>query len=262
MNKALLVVGMHRSGTSALTGALSILGVDIGEELLPAKSDENEKGFFELKEVHSFHERLLLSGGRTWDAPWPLAPSWLDRVATPSRKAELRGILERNFADSELWAVKDPRLCQLLPMWREVLTDLGVDPTVVHIVRQPEAVAASLARRDGFTGEKSGVLWLDQNAPAEHDSRGLQRVFVTYEGLLDSKMDAMEDLAARLNIAWPRDTRTTAAEIEDFLTRDLDHRGRSTSGQVREFGRWAEVVAALYRLLQDLSETGGSGDQG
>ncbi len=97
MKKALLVVGMHRSGTSALAGALSILGVDVGQDLLPARTGENDLGFFELKQVHSFHEHLLLSGGRTWDTPSPLTSSWLDRFATKSVKRELAGILQRNF---------------------------------------------------------------------------------------------------------------------------------------------------------------------
>ena len=260
MKKALLVVGMHRSGTSALAGALSILGVDVGEDLLPAKSGENERGFFELKEVHAFHDRLLLSGGRTWDTPWTLPPSWLDRFATPSSKAELIEILERNFADSNLWAVKDPRLCQLLPLWREVLADLGVDVVVIHIVREPGAVARSLANRNAFPAEKSGALWLDYNLTAENDSRGLQRAFVSYETLLDQKMATLEDLGAQLEIAWPRRANSIAADIEDFLTRDLDHTGKSSPSPAPGFGRWTEVVAELYELLRDLSVGGGRGE--
>jgi hypothetical protein len=259
MKKALLVVGMHRSGTSALAGALSLLGVDVGEDLLPAKIGENERGFFELKEVHSFHERLLLSGGRTWDTPSPLTQVWLDRFATPSTQAELVGILERNFSGSDLWAVKDPRLCQLLPLWRDVLTDLGVDLEVIHIVRDPAAVARSLANRDGFPAEKSGVLWLDHNLAAEHDSRGLRRALLTYEGLLDRKMDALEDLAAQLDITWPESTEATATAIESFLTRDLDHTGKSSPSPTPGFGRWTEVVTELDRLL---GESSGAGEGG
>ena len=261
MNKALLVVGMHRSGTSALTGALSILGVDIGTELLPAKSDENAKGFFELKEVHSFHERLLLSGGRTWDTPWPVTSSWLDRIATPSAKAELRGILERNFADSDLWTVKDPRLCHLLPLWREVLTDLAVDAAVIHIVREPAAVAASLAKRNGFTNDKSGLLWLEHNLAAEREGRGLQRAFLTYEDLIATKMGALEPLATELGVKWPNGEEETAADVETFLTRKLDHSSNRPSGQNREFDQGSDIVSGLDRLLRDLAATGEAGDE-
>ena len=259
MKKALLVVGMHRSGTSALAGALSILGVDVGQDLLPARSGENDLGFFELKEVHSFHERLLLSGGRTWDTPWPLTPSWLDRFATQSRKAELSGILKRNFADSDLWAVKDPRLCQLLPMWREVLADLGVDVAVIHIVRQPGAVATSLANRNDFSTDKSGALWLDHNLTAEQESRGLRRAFLTYEGLLERKMGALEQLATELGVVWPEGREST--EIEAFLTRDLDHSRDRSSEQHREFDKWTDTVSELRQLLHILSETGRSFDE-
>ncbi|MGB5550830.1 MAG: hypothetical protein WBO74_10085 [Thermoanaerobaculia bacterium] len=260
MKKALLVVGMHRSGTSALAGALSILGVDVGRDLLPARIGENDLGFFELKEVHSFHERLLLSGGRTWDSPWPLTTSWLDRFATPSFKAELASLLNRNFETSGLWGVKDPRLCQLLPMWRRVLSDLAVEVAVIHIVREPAAVAASLGKRDGFSSDKSGALWLDHNLAAERDSRGLRRAFLTYGDLIEKKMAGLEHLATELKIVWPKATASTESDIETFLTRDLDHARDPASEQKREFGRWTDSVSELRQLFHELSETGGSFD--
>lgn len=260
MKKVLLVVGMHRSGTSALAGALSILGVDVGEDLLPAKSGENERGFFELKEVHNYHDRLLMSGGRTWDSPWPLTSSWLDRFATPSSKTELRDILQRNFADADLCAVKDPRLCQLLPLWRTVLADLGAEVAVIHIVREPQAVAASLANRNGFPTDKSGALWLDHNLTAEHESRGLRRAFLTYGDLIEKKMAGLEHLATELEIVWPKATASTESDIETFLTKDLDHARDPASEQKREFGRWTDAVSELRQLFHELSETGGGFD--
>ncbi len=253
MNKALLIVGMHRSGTSALAGALSILGVDEGTDLLPAKNGENEKGFFELREVHVLHERLLLSGGRTWDTPSPLTSSWLDRFATSSFKAELVEILKRNFTNSELWTVKDPRLCQLLPLWKEVLADLAVDVAVIHIVREPDAVAASLARRNGFSAQKSGYLWLDHNLSAEHDSRGLQRAYLSYEDLLDGKMAALKKLSDQLGLSWPRSSTSTAAAIESFLTADLDHRRDPFPEGSGEYGRLTELITEVATLLPNLS---------
>ncbi|MGB5296774.1 MAG: hypothetical protein WBP34_17670, partial [Thermoanaerobaculia bacterium] len=260
MKKALLVVGMHRSGTSALAGALSILGVDVGQDLLPARIGENDLGFFELKEVHSFHERLLLSGGRTWDSPWPLTTSWLDRFATPSSKAELASLLNRNFEASELWGVKDPRLCQLLPMWRRVLSDLAVEVAVIHIVREPAAVAASLGKRDNFSSDKSGALWLDHNLAAERDSRGLRRAFLTYGDLIEKKMAGLEHLATELEIVWPKATASTELDIETFLTTDLDHARDPASEQKRGFGRWTDSVSELRQLFHELSETGGGFD--
>ena len=259
MKKALLVVGMHRSGTSALAGALSMLGVDLGADLLPP-SGENELGFFELKEVASFHDSLLLSGGRTWDLPSPLTASWLDRFATQSSKAELANILERNFTDSDLWAVKDPRLCQLLPLWREVLADLSVDVAIIQITRDPDAVAASLARRNGFSTEKSGYLWLDHNLSAERDSRGAQRAYLSYEDLLYGKMATLRSLSDQLGLSWPNSSESTVAGVEGFLTADLDHGGDPFPGKAGEYGRWNEIVTKLTKLLQEFQNTGSSED--
>ena len=69
MNKCLIVTGMHRSGTSALAGALGVLGVDLGSNLMPANEDENARGYFEDVELTAFNEALLDHLGYTWDDP-------------------------------------------------------------------------------------------------------------------------------------------------------------------------------------------------
>ncbi|HJX24749.1 MAG TPA: hypothetical protein VJ252_01225, partial [Chthoniobacterales bacterium] len=64
--KAVVILGMHRSGTSALCGALDLLGVDFGERLMPA-NHANEKGYWEHEEIVRFHDDLLSSLGSRWD---------------------------------------------------------------------------------------------------------------------------------------------------------------------------------------------------
>ena len=62
---ALLVLGMHRSGTSALTGVIGLMGADLPNDLMAA-SDLNAKGFFESNRITNFDEELLASAGFTW----------------------------------------------------------------------------------------------------------------------------------------------------------------------------------------------------
>ena len=61
--RSLVILGMHRSGTSALAGLVQLLGVNLGEDLLPAMPEVNEKGFFEHQEILDIHEGLLKSLG-------------------------------------------------------------------------------------------------------------------------------------------------------------------------------------------------------
>ena len=74
-NRALIVLGMHRSGTSAFSGVLNLLGVDLGAHLLPA-SNTNQSGYWEHEEIVAVHDRLLMALGSSWDDPSPLPPNW------------------------------------------------------------------------------------------------------------------------------------------------------------------------------------------
>src|SRR4030081_3596213 len=98
------VLGMHRSGTSALCGALDLIGVDFGKHLLPA-TDANEKGHWEHEEIVRVHDRLLLSLGSGWDDEDPLPSDWVEREITREVKSRLIEILERDFAHSSLFGV-------------------------------------------------------------------------------------------------------------------------------------------------------------
>ena len=65
-SRALLILGMHRSGTSAVTGALALRGVYLGQDLMPPGPD-NPRGFWEHAGVVAIHERLLEALDRRWD---------------------------------------------------------------------------------------------------------------------------------------------------------------------------------------------------
>ena len=77
-NTAVIVLGMHRSGTSALAGTLQRLGLDLGDGLMPANA-ENERGFFEHLEIVDIHDRLLATLDSSWDDPNSLEPGWVER---------------------------------------------------------------------------------------------------------------------------------------------------------------------------------------
>jgi len=191
--RPVFVVGMHRSGTSAVAGALNRLGVWLGETLIEPRSGVNDGGFFENPDILALHEELLHGLGRSWRHPVPLPDGWLDdpRVAPLASRA---GLLAANLARGGRWGVKDPRLCLLLPLWRRVLEARGETPAVVITVRHPAQVAASLARRDGMPEALGHFLWVLHYLQAELSSRGLARCLVRYDRLLDQpgvELDAL-----------------------------------------------------------------------
>lgn len=179
----LLIVGMHRSGTSAVAGSLARLGLPMGEHLLAAGED-NPKGYFEHEEAVRIDDALLDALGRRWDDPRELPEGWLRTPAADDARVAIAGLLEREFSAAGLFALKDPRLCRLLPLWIETLRATGIEPRVLLVVRHPAEVAASLAKRNGFSPALSQLLWLEHMLAAERDSRDCARAVVTYDDLI------------------------------------------------------------------------------
>lgn len=142
--QAIIVLGMHRSGTSAVTGALQRLGVDLGADLMPAQTGVNERGFWEHSAIVDLHDGLLDALEYTWDDVRPLPAKWWQDVRVIPFRAELRDILAKDFAATRLWGLKDPRMCRLMGLWHELLAECGCRPVFLHMFRDAAEVVASL----------------------------------------------------------------------------------------------------------------------
>jgi hypothetical protein len=177
----LLVLGMHRSGTSAVTGLLHLMGCYVGaeEELMPAQVD-NPRGYWERMDVYALGEEVLAALGARWDTVGDLDLEALPaagRAGFAERMAAVVAELERRPP----WVLKDPRLCLLLPLWRPLLPAPAI-ALLVH--RRPLQVARSLQRRHGLPLPLGIALWERYQLAALEVSRGLPRLLVSYEELL------------------------------------------------------------------------------
>jgi hypothetical protein len=250
---AILVLGMHRSGTSALTRAISLLGADLPVNLMPAVRDNNEMGFWESLDAYRLNDAILSAAGSSWDDWRRFDPDWLPVGTTMGFKARALALLEQDFEDSNLFVLKDPRLCRLLPFWLEVLQEFRAEPVCILPLRNPVEVAASLGRRDGFSPGKSYLLWLRHVLDAERGTRSMRRAFSSYDGLLGDWRGTVNALSRELDIIWPRPVDSAATEIEAFL----QHRHRhhvADDGHLRDqpgVAAWVdETYAALVGLRQ------------
>ncbi len=245
----LIVLGVHRSGTSALAGALSLLGVELGEPLMPPRAGENTRGYYEHLEIYRFHQRLLEALGVSWD---DLRSPRLVAGDPPfaEQRDELAGILQRHFAGTLLWAAKDPRACRFVPLWDAALAELGCVPRYLIILRHPDEVAASLARRDLFSRDKSDLLWTDHYLAAEAATRGARRAFSSYAQLLRSPRDELDRLAEEIGIEWPAGGgATTSGELREFLSGGLRHHVAPASA-LEPRGRLGSIVPRLWQALE------------
>ncbi len=249
MQNALLILGMHRSGTSALTRVCNLLGADLGDRLMPAAAD-NERGFWEQEDVVVLHEALLKQVLANWRDVFPLSEDWLTRPAVSDFQSKLKTLLAELFSQRPLWAVKDPRLSLTLPAWDPVFQTLQVTPLAILMLRHPHEVAQSLLARDKIPLAEGYAIWLHYALMAERHSRGMKRLVVSYLDVLEHTAHTMEAIASRLGFAWPHAYAQKQSEIEAFLSRDLKHHAAGSEIEL------PPVVGAVYRSLLQSAKTG------
>jgi len=168
----IMVLGMHRSGTSAVAGVLSKLGCQLPKHVLFANSG-NERGYFESAALMQFHDELLDSAGSYWHDWRRFNPDWYSTPVSEAFKRRAKNIFNSEYPDASLAVVKDPRACRFMPFWTSVFGEMGITPHVVIPVRSPLEVAYSLKKRDGMSVAKGLLLWLRHVLDAEFMTRDM-----------------------------------------------------------------------------------------
>ncbi len=240
----IVVLGMHRSGTSALAGTFSQLGLNLGDELMPATADANPKGYFEHVRIVQAHDRLLAAFDMDWADPRPLPESWMRHPATVQARHELAALLSELVANGDTVVIKDPRLCRFVPLWQALFEELGIDAHFAFIARHPVEVAASLRRRDGMSEYRAGLLSLAYQLEAELATRGSNRLFMTYEALITDWRGQLKRCRHAFGERVLPGGEGHAAAVEGFLDAQLrNHRAADVSAL-------DPVVVAAYDCFQ------------
>lgn len=225
--QAILVLGMHRSGTSAATRVLNLLGAELNKEMLDVSAD-NPKGFWESAEAVELHERLFKALSRTWYDMHALPPDWMSYPVVREAVAEIADLVRRDFDGKALWAIKDPRMCLLVPLWLEALQSLDIDVKSLFVVRNPIEVSESLRVRHTRERNQWGLghaplMWAQYLAEAEIATRHSPRAMITYDELLLDWRTTMGRVADDLGVAWPNGLDEVGDEIDAFLDRGDRH---------------------------------------
>lgn len=222
----IMILGMHRSGTSALARVISLLGADLPQSLMGGKSSHqasNPAGHWESEPLAKFNDELLRSAGLSWRSIEPVDPDWYRSTRFGEFRAAARELVEQEFGASNLFVYKDPRTCLLVPFWLEVMQDLGVDVRVICTYRDVEEVARSLHARNEISPHVARLLWLRSVIEAEAETRDVRRVHVSYDQLLADWTKAATRIGEGLGVHWPRQSHRTRREIAEFLDAGLRH---------------------------------------
>ena len=244
MKPALLVIGPSRSGSSALTAVLGMLGATLPATLLEA-GPGNERGHFESRPLMALNDEVLRShGGNYWD-PAPIPPGWFGSAEAAGFVERIAATFAAEYGDADLPVLKDPRLCRLAPLTLAALGRLGRRPLAIVPLRHPAEGAGSLSARDGTAAETAELLQVRELLGAEAVTRGLPRALSSYGELLADWRGLTARLAERLGITWPVVAATAAAEVEAFLAPGLRHVAGGAGGGALARRLWAAFEAGL-----------------
>jgi hypothetical protein len=241
--RIVFILGMHRSGTSMLARLLAAQGLPLGPALLDRPARDNRHGYWEQAEIVAVQEALLDGWDRTWHGPnglQPLPEGWLQAPATRVAKAQLTAIVAGEIARAGgLWGFKDPRSLRLLPLWREIISELALEPVFILAARSPNAVAASLMRRNRLSRRFAEALWAAHTIDAVSGAGTELAAVIDYDGWFTAPEAVAAYLRATLALP-PREPPTGG--ITRLIDPRLRHHGAADTAAHPAF-------EALHRVL-------------
>lgn len=221
LGKCVIVLGMHRSGTSAVAGALSLIGVEFGSKLLPAEPF-NPKGFFEHVDILNINNEILRTLNSSFEDIAPLAPEWHKSVYILPFKEKLKEIISRDFHGVLVFGFKDPRVSILMPLYLDLTREMNLDVRFVVCERPDVEIALSLKERIGFSMFQSLQLCRKYKQAIEEGVTGQSYVRVQMEEFVHNPERSIENIieALKLPLALTDDK---LALIKEFVDVGLKH---------------------------------------
>src|SRR5829696_4570077 len=224
-----LVLGMHRSGTSLCAHVLSALGIDMSDDIRAQPS--NAKGHWERAEIVGFHDRILEHFNRGFYTPhhdFSLPVAWWADPRVGDVRREIVAFLGERIGEAP-FGFKDPRAARLLPMWHQIFGELDLHPKIVFCLRNPGQVARSLQSRDGLDDDLGELRWFAYVVDFFRYSKNCDIRILEYETWFEDPEQNLTKLRDFIAPCWPQSDLDTeellAAIIDDRLRHDdRDHR--------------------------------------
>jgi hypothetical protein len=250
-----LVLGMHRSGTSLCSHILSALGVDMADEI---RADAwNVRGHWERWEIVEFHDRILNLFDRSYwgnfhDFALPVA-WWADpRVADTKR--EIVAFLKSRMGGG-YFGFKDPRTVRLMPVWHQIFNELKLAPKLVLCLRNPAQIGRSLSARDGLDSEAGEYRWLVHMIDFFRYASKFDFCTVEYEEWFNNPSANIEKLQNFLDLPWQQ----SEADLALVLSGIVDPSARHDNSNHREANQ--PLVRTLYKLAGRAAQDVAARDQ-
>jgi GT2 family glycosyltransferase/glycosyltransferase involved in cell wall biosynthesis len=219
--KLIVVLGMHRSGTSAISRGLQVMGVELGDRLMPPNMEVNAKGFWEDVDINSLNIEMFKALGSDWHHLVPIKEQDVELLHNKGFFIRAVELIRHKTGGTSIFGFKDPRLAKLLPFWKEVFAHCNFDVRYILAVRHPLSVVKSLEKRDGLDAVKSYVLWLEHVLASLEGTTGSKRVVVDFDLLMHAAEQVLKRIANQLDLKI--DSQALISYKADFLDENLRH---------------------------------------
>ncbi|MCL5409204.1 MAG: hypothetical protein M1135_04240 [Candidatus Omnitrophica bacterium] len=249
MKTCIFILGMHRSGTSALAGTLNWLGVSMGKSI--AGGDRhNIKGYWEDKKIETFNDYSLFTLLNLLDFDFrPMPKKWESDKKIISLIPEAKKIIQEEYSSSNIFGIKDPAICLLYPFWKNIMDELKIFSKVILLFRNPLEVANSLKKRDGFTFERSLLLCAKLLLYGEYYTRNTPRIFVNYDNVLNNTHQTIQKIESDLNIKLPEKFSDVNDKITRFLEKDLKHHNLAFSDLAKKI-EYSTLPSFIFDIME------------
>ena len=240
-----LVLGMHRSGTSLCSHILSALGVDLSDDI--DVNPSNAGGHWERREIVEFHDRILGLFNRDYLGrfhDFALPVSWWADPRVAQIRREIVAFLEQRMGDS-YFGFKDPRTVRLMPVWHQIFNQLKLAPRVVLCLRSPVQVARSLQARDRLDPDNGEYRWLVHMIDFYRYTSKYNFCTIEYEEWFRDPSANIEKLQGFLNLPWQQ----SEADLGLVLSGLINPAFRHDDSNHREAS--LPLVRTLYKLARD-----------
>jgi hypothetical protein len=251
--RMIVVLGMHRSGTSALCGLLCQAGFDAPSDLMPADA-VNPRGYWESSGLIALNDSFLEELGSRWDALEALPQGWQHGEAAARWRGRVLRHLCHAYAGASAPVIKDPRLCILMSGLSPWLESGALRVEMLLTLRDPFEVARSLEAAQNLPSRDGLRLWLHYVLSAERMSRGWPRLMLHFDSLIHDPHQNLERCLALL----AAEQNTAAFEpANSFIDPELQHQHREELERemcisTRALASTRELALKVFAFLQQV----------
>ena len=241
-----VVLGMHRSGTSTATRILETMGVSLGDNLIPPSRD-NEKGYFEDLDVNGLNNEMLRYVGVEWHTSLIPDAGMIETLSNTRFFQRACDLLRVKANRCAILGIKDPRFSLLLPFWSRVFDCIGLSAKYIIVVREPLAVVQSVLKRDHYPPDHTLWVWMNYTLGSLSVTQAYPRLVVAYQNVLKNAEKEATRISRFLNL--PIDQKAMEDFVKKFMDPSLNHADRQADKGKLDI-RCLGIADEIYTLLQ------------